>query len=861
MCNFEVIEPGSAHYENLRHTYLKNHTALKLSFPEVARNLEDVDFSCEILCKDNEFRYGLVNIGKKDNVIWLTDYDTIPERQKAFLREFQSYDHIIFLGVGIGEYLLLLADLPKEQKFPEIWILEPEPVWLKAALSFIDLHDFWNNMKLHLIVGEKWEYLFDKEAIGNISGKKCVLLQNPTRKLSRYRDVLIHVLKMTAGNTNVFFCDGNCSDPIIPLQLTQQQKNIFAKNFNILKKYQHFYCDLEAMAEVRDANSILYSNRNGHIGVLIEKEDKRTFLPLGGNDPSMVSILNCFEKEYSVDNTYMIVGSGDGKALQSVLHMSDVSVKWKGFAQIVYLVDLHPKIFAASLCFHDFSKYLEQQRFRIFLGKNALFHLVDYFNNDPQARRPNKYYIDRYYTATGLADKVEDCFREIHRYEAEKSEALFRELAEFYAGMSVKQWKRKFEAKKIKILLITTRQSSFVQYSTRDLMAGFQENNCECKLIIEKDGLSSLTILYIIEQLFTYKPDLIVVINHLRDESRQVIPHNIPYVCWIQDPSYNIFDNERLKINTFERVYCISNKWIQSLKGKDKYMNVDIKFLPLGVNHQIYKPLWIQKHFDVTYISHLSHPKDLFKRQVDVSPYSFDSRESRIIKENEEGYKLIVDVYKKLSEEIHAKEIAELNFLVSEDNRRKYLCDFFRKNNVRFDELLAYLVSFRSRLWNTIEANIKYRSIVVLMKNGFHVGVWGANWDEYPETKRIAMGPAENGAEINKIQNQSKISLNNSILLSFHMKAMEIMASKSFMLTRKNPYDIENISHHFKEGEEFVYFHSENDLVEKTAFYIDNPAERERIAENAYMKVIGKYTYNMITKMILDDCRNHFQRM
>ena len=115
------------------------------------------------------------------------------------------------------------------------------------------------------------------------------------------------------------------------------------------------------------------------------------------------------------------------------------------------------------------------------------------------------------------------------------------------------------------------------------------------------------------------------------------------------------------------------------------------------------------------------------------------------------------------------------------------------------------------------------------------------------------MGNIKNGADLNKVINESRINLNLSPGTSYHMKAPEVIASNSFMLTRRIPkqYDTMPITDYFKEDIEVILFEDEADLIAKTSFFIENKEKRKTIAKAAYHRFINNYGVKKTAQSIL----------
>ncbi len=208
-------------------------------------------------------------------------------------------------------------------------------------------------------------------------------------------------------------------------------------------------------------------------------------------------------------------------------------------------------------------------------------------------------------------------------------------------------------------------------------------------------------------------------------------------------------------------------------------------------------------------------------------------------------------------------KLSELTELITDPSaayKQMLLCTLLTKNSIPINNYLVdHLLTEISRLEWHIGFLIKSKPILHLVANGIQVSVWGNNWDSMPEFDGAAQGIAKNGVMINTIQNESKICLNNSPGFSFHMRALEILASGNFMLSLKNKNDFSPITDYLIEGEEVILFDDEQDLLKKVEYYLNHEDERERIAQKAMKKTIANYTYYNTAGRLVQDIKNRIQ--
>lgn len=89
---------------------------------------------------------------------------------------------------------------------------------------------------------------------------------------------------------------------------------------------------------------------------------------------------------------------------------------------------------------------------------------------------------------------------------------------------------------------------------------------------------------------------------------------------------------------------------------------------------------------------------------------------------------------------------------------------------------------------------------------------------------------------------QSKINLNitlRSILSGIPLRAFEIIGAGGFLLTNYQP-DFDDC---FIAGEDYVYYESVEDLLEKASYYLEHEDERKKIAESGLNRIRQHHTY------------------
>ena len=113
------------------------------------------------------------------------------------------------------------------------------------------------------------------------------------------------------------------------------------------------------------------------------------------------------------------------------------------------------------------------------------------------------------------------------------------------------------------------------------------------------------------------------------------------------------------------------------------------------------------------------------------------------------------------------------------------------------------------------------------------------------------MGVADYLTETPYIFHDSKINLNitlRSIKSGIPLRCMEIMSCGGFLLTNFQS----DFFKHFVAGEDFVYFESNDDMLQKIDYYLTHEKERTSIAESGYQKVLKNHSYETIFQQIFN---------
>jgi len=269
-------------------------------------------------------------------------------------------------------------------------------------------------------------------------------------------------------------------------------------------------------------------------------------------------------------------------------------------------------------------------------------------------------------------------------------------------------------------------------------------------------------------------------------------------------------------------------------------------------------------------VTHLQDPERTFApiRNPKQFQLLLNESETKLIKTGAISEVDLIGLYHILDEHLSSLNMSEFNkfctmrggnsvYDVSDITVDDFNAVFYKKNIILEPQVMEVLFPLTgSRLHCECLSKMKTWPVSLLIESQLDINIhlYGKNWDRYPAFKKFARGIADNGEYINRIMNNARICLNVSPGVTLHMRALEIMASGSFILSRKNEYDCSPLSSYFSD-EQAVLYDDEDDFLYKTKFYIENENERNKVAQKALSQLQKIFSYKAISTTILSSIR------
>jgi len=229
-----------------------------------------------------------------------------------------------------------------------------------------------------------------------------------------------------------------------------------------------------------------------------------------------------------------LCGIGDGYLAQVLAHNPPALFMDK--QQPVFVIEPEPQIVLQCMMIHDYSGTggsIEQARFHWFVGTGWEERLEATLLGDLFLASPSLMVGQG-----SAAPQIQAALRSIVGRQVALDNARAATIERHYAAKSAGDFATRFDTARPgrpRVLLLTTRFSTVLQYSTGDTAAAFERLGWEARVVIEPSPHHRVLSTALRAAVAEFQPDLVFQIDHLRHEHNGLFPGNVPFACWIQD--------------------------------------------------------------------------------------------------------------------------------------------------------------------------------------------------------------------------------------------------------------------------------------------------------------------------------------
>ncbi|MGD0463006.1 MAG: glycosyltransferase [Tepidisphaeraceae bacterium] len=415
---------------------------------------------------------------------------------------------------------------------------------------------------------------------------------------------------------------------------------------------------------------------------------------------------------------------------------------------------------------HDWRSLLAEERVRLFVGDGAMNDFRQSLITDPACPWPRlSVRVDAtLWNGNPTLDEI------LAEATAKTNEQFLRRTEQFRLASAARSPQaiasHLGSGRGLKVLGITSRFTTFLQYSMRDWLASFERLGHRTRLVIEEHDHQLCNSVTTASACAEFGPDLVVIIDHYRRELGG-IPEAIPVVMWVQDRLPNIYC--RAAGRAQQRLDYVIGYGRAELVQRCGYPGS--RFMPamVGVNPNRFGATALSEEelsplrCDVSFVSHASMPADqIVLEQIKRNP-------------TPEVRRLLEDLYERLRAIYDAG-----GSVTAGEALQAIILDSLRVNHLTADmknlhDLFAHRVN---------NAMFRHQALRWVAEMGVDLRLYGKGWEDHPEFKRFARGVADNESQLPAIYQASTINLQVTPFGGVHQRLLDGLAAGGFFLIR-----------------------------------------------------------------------------
>ena len=333
--------------------------------------------------------------------------------------------------------------------------------------------------------------------------------------------------------------------------------------------------------------------------------------------------------------------------------------------------------------------------------------------------------------------------------------------------------------RKPRLLVPSHGSSTVVQYSVRDTKVAFEEAGWEVQIIHMKTDLSRWRIQKTIDE---FKPDVYMMVNHLRTQEGKYYPENLMFITWIQDTLASI-NNTKAAEKWNEHVNNKANRrdLIIGYVGQIKqygYREDRLEECPMIVNSNIFKPRELTEEelekysCDVCFASNRSTPTDVVARNLagTLGKYGFDED-------------VMMQIHDHLCEWYRAENTCtNYQNLKNKISEISVVDKIFKQIN-HIDDIKFIIERIFWELNDIIYRHVVLEWLDELGNIKLHL--YGRGWDKHPRFSKYAKGVISHGENLTKAYSASNYCLHLNSKEGDHQRINEINGCSSTVLSRQ----------------------------------------------------------------------------
>lgn len=532
---------------------------------------------------------------------------------------------------------------------------------------------------------------------------------------------------------------------------------------------------------LRDATVDLELFRCGNGNLLLSRrrgDGPRQWLPGMVDWPGMVASCDAIRPDrHNLCMPFLVEGVGMGHFLRALY--DHTKQMFLSYTPLIHVFETNLAQLAAWLHAEDVRDILADERFLLWAGADGAEGFLQYHRDDRDQVVP--LHVLRLPgwgpAAQPVASAALDRLNaEVAGREDEHRAAIDKVLA---TRSNPDEIGSRFAARHdrpLRILGVTSRFTTFLQYSMRDIEETARHLGHELRVLIEPhDHTPVLRRESTLAHIREFMPDLILVLDHNRKEYTSTYDFAIPYCNWIQDDLPNLFGpGSGEGLHPYDLIVGLVGHNRIKASG---YPKAQCRFLPTPVrvdkfsNEPVSESDRAAHACDVSFVSHLHFTREELLREC----------LSQV--EQPELRRLIEAQYERFAAEVEAGRVP---------GTYRQMIGWIRSLATELDLVIDEPNANRLRqLFTERLINACYREQVLQWASemGLNLHIYGKGWERHPTLAKHARGPAEHGHQLRCIYQASTFNIQAVPSGAIHQRLIEGLCCGGFFLIRRTPSD------------------------------------------------------------------------
>lgn len=364
---------------------------------------------------------------------------------------------------------------------------------------------------------------------------------------------------------------------------------------------------------------------------------------------------------------------------------------------------------------------------------------------------------------------------------------LRRDLDRVYGDRDLAYWHRRFksalsrEGPPLRVLGMTSRFTTVLQYSMRDTLAAFEARGCETRLLIEPDDHSYVGPQVALETLQDFEPDLVFLIDHTRRSQRGCLIDNVPLVTWVQDRLPWLFDRATGQaMGPLD--FCMGQSAPELIEDyaypPERFMPCDMATNPDALLPGPGDPSDANDSAfacDAAFATHASETPAAFHARCRDS--CADACTARLLDALFEEMRAMTE-RGDLNGALHfdhfvSRVAASAGLQVEQSRCDRLIAEYARPLAERFlrHQTIAWVARWAER-------------------TGRRFHLYGQGWDRHPSFGKFARGTVRHGPDLGRAFRAARINLHASCNHALHQRVLDGLTAGGFFLIRKHGADV-----------------------------------------------------------------------